>query len=281
MLQLTDVNEYGLIITSTGGAPGASFGVAVTPGTNAYGSYTSVLTGATVTDDVYGLWVGACSGFVSGAARDILITIGYDHAGGTSFTDWIPDLLATGACSYSGVSVAGGLWYFFPLYLKSGSSIGAKATVNNGTVGTVNVGVKLLCKPSRPDMLKLGTFVKAFGTAVGTSSGTAVTAGAGSEGAWTQLGSAVADRLFFWQVMMGLNNATYNNNGVHLDLGLGDGSNKRVVVQDQFIGTSTNETLLGTCPGAYAKAASGDLVFGRAQGTGMPTGFSMAAWGVG
>ena len=282
MISAPDVNEFGLVISSISGAPAASIGASVTPGNNTYGSYTSIMSGATVTDDVYGLWVVINTGFTSAAARDILVTVGIDAAGGSSFTDWIPDLLGSGASNYAGASTSGAIWYYFPLFLKSGTSIGAKATVNNATVGTVSVGVKLFCKPSRPDLMpRFGTFVRAFGTATGTSSGTAVTAGGASEGSWTQLGSAVADRLFFWQVAYGLNNTAYNNNGVHIDLGIGDATNKRTPILDQLVSTSATETLSAVYVGAYAKAASGDLVYGRVQGASVPTGSSMAAWGVG
>jgi beta-phosphoglucomutase-like phosphatase (HAD superfamily) len=64
------VNEFGLIIASASGAPGASVGASTTPGNNSYGSYASIMSGATVTDDVYGLWIIVNTGFVSGSARE-------------------------------------------------------------------------------------------------------------------------------------------------------------------------------------------------------------------
>jgi len=281
MIQPSDVNEFGLIIASASGAPGASVGASTTPGNNSYGSFTSIMSGATVTDDVYGLWIIINTGFVSGAARDILITIGLDPAGGTSFSDWITDLLGSCASNYGGATAAGGVQYFFPLFIKAGTAIGAKSSVNNATVGTVSVGLKLLCKPSRPDLLRLGTQVRTYGSTAASSSGTAVTPGGASEGAWTSIGTVAAgDRPWFWQVGIGINNATMNNNGMHVDLGIGDGSNKRVVIQDELILTSTTETISARYSGAYAKACPGDVIYGRAQGTSAVTGTSLIAYGV-
>lgn len=281
MIQPSDVNEFGLIVSSVSGAPGASVGSSTTPGNNSYGSYASIMSGATVTDDVYGLWIIVSTGFSSGAARDILLTIGLDPAGGTSFSDWITDLAGSCASNYGGAASAGGVKYFFPLFVKAGTAIGAKSSVNNATVGTVSVGVKLLCKPSRPDLLRLGTQVRTYGSTAASSSGTAVTVGGASEGAWTSLGTVAAgDRPWFWQVGTCINNATMNNNGLHVDLGIGDGSNKRVVIQDQLILTGTTETISAECPGAYAKACPGDVVYGRAQGTSAVTGTSLIAYGV-
>lgn len=281
MIQPSDVNEFGLIIASASGAPSASIGASTTPGNNSYGSYSSIMSGATVTDDVYGLWIIVNTGFVSGSARDILITIGLDPAGGTSFSDWITDLAGSCAANYGGATSAGGVKYFFPLFIKSGTAIGAKSSVNNATVGTVSVGVKLLCRPSRPDLLRLGTQVRTYGSTAASSSGTAVTVGGASEGAWTSLGTVAAgDRPWFWTVGVGINNATMNNNGLHVDFGIGDGSNKRIVIQDQLILTSTTETISAEYPGAYAKACPGDVVYGRAQGPSAVTGTSMIAYGV-
>lgn len=281
MIQPSDVNEFGLIIASASGAPSASIGASTTPGHNSYGSYSSIMSGATVTDDVYGLWIIVNAGFVSASYRDILITIGLDPAGGTSFSDWITDLAGSCASNYGGATSAGGVKYFFPLFISAGTAIGAKSSVNNVTVGTVSVGLRLLCKPTRPDLLRLGTQVRTYGSTAASSSGTAVTPGGASEGAWASLGTVAAgDRPWFWQVGVGINNATMNNNGLHVDFGIGDGSNKRIVIQDQLILTSTSETISAEYPGAYAKACPGDVVYGRAQGASAVTGTSMIAYGV-
>ena len=142
MIQPADVNEFGLIIASASGAPGASIGASVTPGNNTYGSYSSIMSGATVTDDVYGLWIIVNTGFVSGSARDIIITIGLDPAGGTSFSDWITDLAGSCASNYGGATSAGGVKYFFPLFIKAGTAVTVGGASEGAwtSIGTVAAG---------------------------------------------------------------------------------------------------------------------------------------------
>jgi hypothetical protein len=282
MLQPVDVNEYGDVISSVSGAPGLGPGVTVTPGNNTYGSYVSVL--SAVASDVWGLWILITNGFVSAAARDMIVTIGLDAAGGTSFTDFIVDLLAPCPGQYgTSAAVPGGIAYWFPLFIKAGTSIGAKASVNNATVGTVAVGAKCMIKPSRPDLIRVGHYVRTYGSTPASSSGTAVTPGTASEGAWTQLGTVAAgDRPWFWQVGLGINNAAMNSGAWHIDLGIGDASNKRTPIVDQFSSSASTECISANYAGAFAKAVPGDLVYGRAQQSStLMTGFSMAAYAVG
>src|SRR5687767_5995180 len=80
-------NSFQLVITSIadGTQPAANMGTSVTPGNNTYGSYASVIAGASVTDDAYGIEICFNSGYVDSTARDGIATIGFDPAGGTSF----------------------------------------------------------------------------------------------------------------------------------------------------------------------------------------------------
>jgi len=132
---------------------------------------------------------------------------------------------------------------------------------------------------------RIGSYVKTFGETTASSSGTAVTPGTTSEGAWTQLGSATGadDNLFFWQVGVGLNNSAMNNSTYHIDMGIGDGSNKRTPILDEPYFVNSVEIASATWDGAYADCASGDIIYGRAQcgGGSVLTGFSMIAYGVG
>ena len=282
------VNSFLLQIPSVadGTRPAAAWGTSVTPGTNTYGSYASVLAGASVTQDVYGILINLNSFATSASARDALVKIGLDASGGSSFTDFISHLLASCASTYLGSGITtgmGGVWYYFPVFIKAGTSIGACASVNNGTVGTGRVAVTLMCQPSRPDLIRVGSFVRTFGEDTANSRGTLVTQGTVAEGAYTQLGSALAEPLWFFEHGCGCNNATMASGIFHQDIAIGDASNKRIALLNKVISATASETIAkqevldGFCRGAI-----GDLVYGRSQSSAAAdANVSMMAYGVG
>jgi len=270
MINAPYINEFQLVIDSQSGVrPTANYGASFTPGNNTYGAYASVLAGASLTDDAYGIWINVNSVGVSATATSTLATIGIDPAGGTSFTDLIPHLLVSMASVYANANPSGGVWYYFPLFIKAGTSLGVKGTQNNAAPVAARCFVRLLCKPSRPELLRVGSYVRTFGEATATSGGTAVTLGTTSDGAWTQLGSAIAagDRLWFWQVAYGADTNTFAASSMlHLDLGIGASSSVlRTPILDVPIFAATTEMMCAIYNGACANAVAGDLIFGRAQ----------------
>lgn len=272
-------NEWGLIIESVadGTRPAAAWGTSITPGNNAYGSYVQLLT-ATI-DETYLCRVTINSFTVSAAARDALVTIGVDPAGGSSYTDLIPDLLASCAQIYS----AGHVSYEFPIRIPAGATVAAKASVNNATVGTGRVAVTLFGRPSRPELVKAGSFVQAFGSTPASSAGTSVTPGAAAEGAWTQLGSALTVPLWHWEYGIGVNNATMTNTIHHTDIGIGDASNKKVVIPNGVSIEAAAESLIKPRAPHYGLGAVGDIVYVRMQsGPNVAvSGMSVIAYGIG
>lgn len=260
-------NEFQLIIPSVaaGTRPASAWGTSVTPAQNAYGSYAQLLAGASVTDDVYEIEIEVNTVGISAAARDCIVTIGFDAAGGTSYTDAIIDLVCGPASPHASGTQPGGVTYRFPLFIKSGTSIGAKASVNSATLTAIDVACVLRCKPSRPEHVRVGTYVTTFGSTPASSNGTAITPGTAAEGAWTSIGTLAADYIYF-EFGYGVNSATMTLNTLHVDVGLGDASFKRVVIQDHPIVTTTVETL-NKPPGAgrYALGKSGDIVYARSQ----------------
>lgn len=279
---VTQSSEWGQIISSVadGTQPAAAWGTSLTPGNNTYGSYAQVLAGASLTSDAFGILVNFNSNSVSTAARDTIVTIGLDAAGGTSFTDFISDLLCSGASAYvSGVGT--GVWYYFPVFVKSGTSIGAKASVNNATVGTLRCAVTLFCKPSRPEMIRYGSYVTTFGSTAASSCGTSVTPGTASEGSWTQIGSALTKPHWFWQVGMGINDSTTSNAVTHLDVGLGDASNKKVVISNHPWRTTGGEDATANMGMYWGDGATGDIVYARAQTSSADSNYSVAVYAVG
>lgn len=274
------INGWELYINS---ASSAALGTSVTPGNNTYGAYAQVLSGASVTDDIYGIKININSMAVSGSARDAIATVGLDPAGGTSYTDTIIDLLCGAAGTITGVG-CGGVWYDFPLFIKKNTSIAIKASVNNATVGTCNAFVQLRGAPTGPIIPRTGTFVRTFGTTPGSSTGTAITAnGAGSKSAYVQLGSATVEPLWYWCLGIGINNNNMSNNPSSWDLAVGSSTTvNRLVVNDQLVIANTSEVLAYASNGAYSFTESGAGVFARGGGPAtVSTGMSAAAYGMG
>lgn len=282
---LSQSNEWGLIISSVadGTRPASPFGTIVTPGTNSYGSYVSLISGASVTADIFEIWINIESVAVSGAAHDSLVTIGVDPAGGSSFTDLISDLLGGCAGSYaSGTAGAGGVWYRFPLKIQAGTSVGAKGSRSNGTQG-FGVHCVLFGKPTRPELVRAGSFVRTFGSNPSGSNGTSITPGTTSEGAYVDLGT-LADTLWFWEVGIGVGNSATNTNTYHVDVAIGNASNKKTVINNLPFRTSTSEDITkGPGAGGYLTGINGDHVYARAQvgPNGVVGGVTVAAYGVG
>jgi hypothetical protein len=271
---------------TTAPASSAAWGTAVTPGaSNVMGSYATIIAAGSVTHDVYGIYINFSSGGTTTAARDILADIGIDTAGGTSFTALIPSLLASCASTRLGATPSGGIDYYFPLFIPAGSTIGCRAQVNNGTAGSVRCHVIVFGDPSNPELVRCGSFARAFGATAASSSGTAVTPGSSAaEGTYVQLGSATVEDLWWWQVGLGVNDATMAAVSYMLDIAAGDASNKRILIENVVAASNATEELmkeLGPFT-AHQKVTAGDLVYGRASCSGTPdSNVSMIAYAVG
>lgn len=257
---------------------GAAQGVVLTPGNNTYGSYTQLLAGASVSQDCYGILINVNSGAVSAAARDILVTLGIDAAGGTSYTDWIKHLIAS-CCSPMG-TMAGGMWYYFPLYIKAGTSIAAKASVNNATVGTLRCNIWVFGAPDNPHNLRVGNGVDTIGAVTASSAGTSVTPGTTAEGAWANLGSTTRD-CFAWQSGFAINNATITALEYFFDIASDNNANPNLIQMDNVCWATATEQLAFTQWPAFKEVKAGTPIYGRAQCSGTPvSGCSMIAYGV-
>lgn len=275
--------SYGWSFSSTGTTRiAAAWGTSVTPGNNTKGAYAQVLTGANVSKDVFGLLVNINSNAVSTAARDAIVDIGVDPAGGSAYNVLIPDLL--GSCAAPAIGAFGsGITYFFPIWIKAGSSVAARASVNNATVGTLRVRCRVLGAPKDKRSILVGTKCLAYGITAASSAGTAITPGTTSEGAWTSVGTVAAgDEPWFWQWGLGINNATITAVGYTADLGIGDGTNKVIVGEERVYQGTTGEAWYdnGVSEGRFASQA-GDGVYMRVQCSGTSAaGISAAAYGV-
>lgn len=238
-------SDFGFSIDNFGSTfTNAGFAAAVTSGAaNTKGSGTSLIAGASVTEDIYGIAICFSNGFTNAAARTWLVDILIDPAGGTSWSTIIPNLLATGPA----LSL-GGYWYYFPLFLKAGTSVGCQVQCNAATQ-TMRVGVKLVGKPSRPDRLKVGSRVEAFGVDLANTLGTPITLGTSTKGSYTASMGVTASDLWWWQCGYAPNDATQTGDAQLLDVAV-NATNKILVLENLFSQTNSGE--------AGGKVAFGD-----------------------
>lgn len=271
-------------LSVTGTRPGTAKGATVTPNAviNTKGNWAEVLTAAQMANDAWMVLININSNFVAAAARDTLVDIGIDPAGGTSYTVLIPDLL--GSCA-GPLNIGSGLWYCFPLHIPAGASVAARASINQAVGGTLRVFAQVFGLPRRPELCAKGTFCRAIGVVSGSSRGTTITSGTTSEGAWTSLGTT-ADDLWWWQLGMGVNDSTMTAQNIYAcDLSFGDASNKDIIIEEQeFVVVSASEALAtpGCIAGCNRHVKSGMTIYGRMQCSGTAdSALSMAAYGVG
>lgn len=281
-IYLPAVNEFGWRLSSQAGTrPATNYGHTVTPGNNTKGSWLQIFTGAQIANEVYWIWVCINSGNTSAAAKDMIVDIGIDPAGGTAYTVLLPDLL----CGMSNNMTDGPFFYNFPIRIPAGSSVAARASVNNATVGTVRVWLKVFGLPSRPDLIKVGHVCSAYGIVAASSRGTLHTPGTTAEGAWTSLGTT-SHRNWWWQIGCAINDATITAAAVwFIDLSYGDATNKHIIIEDSTsLEVSSSERLgfgVHSPAACYSAVPSGQELFIRSQySVALDSNFSAAAYGV-
>lgn len=212
---------------TTGGVSSSGTGtVAITT------TYVPVTNGA-ITEDAYGITININASFSTGSATPAgTITIGIDYSGGTSYTSFIADLVSTNASNYNGV---GGIWYYFPLFIPAGASLGV---IKNSGSANPKVIVWLSSKPLHTT--RLASRVASLVTFTAGLSGTSVTAGTTNEGTWVQL-SATTSNLWWWQSAIQVNSATYNGTNLHLDLAVGNATTKDIIFSDRIFVINSND----------------------------------------
>ncbi len=269
-------NTFCAAVPSWGTArPAAANGTAVTPAAGSFGSWATVQTA--LATDCYGLMININSNTTSSASRQTVVDIGIDPAGGTAFTTLIPNLICGNASTY----VAGsGSWFYFPIFIPAGATIGARG---NSTVTTAfRVGLVPMRLPSNPSMIRKGSFVTSYG--VTGNAGTAITAGSTSEGAWVSLGTTTY-RHWWWQFGYQLpsTDTSHAAAGIHIDVATGDATKKDIIIQDNLIQTTSAEaaTNIQITAGVEWEVPAGANLYVRAQSSGTAEASQIAVYGLG
>ena len=264
---------------TTSPGSGVSF---VLGGSNVEGAYTQILDGSTEWPAGFG------DGFVfmlqfantnlTTFANPGLATIGIDLAGGTTYTEWIHDLICGPTSNHEDASII----YRLPIRVPNGASLAVKAQCLDATPpSNPDVLFRILGKPTRPELVRAGSFVRTFGAVTATSEGTGITPGTTSEGAYVELGT-LADDIWGWEFGMTINNTVVSSNIHNVDIAIGDATNKRRVLRNERIGSTTSEAVIKQQPGFdFGSGLSGDKVYGRSQSEIATTGASLIVYGIG
>ncbi|MFN7318727.1 MAG: hypothetical protein ACK5S6_04365 [bacterium] len=256
---------------------GTSHTAAVAPN---FSTYASLVTAANVTQDVYLVELIFSNVFLAATTRNMLVNIGVDTAGGTSFITKIPNLM----CGHAGsMIVGGGISYVFPLYIPSGSSIGIQASGTSASA--FNTAIKLYGQPRRLEAVRAGSYITAFGTTAATATGTAITLGTTARGTYTQVGATTTKPYWWWQMGYTFIDTNVTAGSVAFDVAAGSSTtvNKQLMQNVVFFQDAT-ERIWNIPPfaGFYNNVAVGENIYIRGQASGTPeTSTSVVAYGLG
>jgi hypothetical protein len=279
-------SKFRFTFDNFGADPGATPGAAVTPGTsNAEGSWLSpaVATSAQLTQDVYGIYVRVSDGGTSLNIKNHLLDIGVDPAGGTSYVAVISNIVCGASAQIT--ATGSGHAFFFPFYIKAGSSVSVRIQGGNATAGTVRVAMKFYGQPSNPESVLVGSFSETIGTITG-SDGVTFTPGNAADGTWVDLGTTVK-AMWWWQLCYQISNTVITAEYTYIDLAYGDATNKHLMIRRMHGGT-TGETVGTAINGnlhhyeAYCPVPAGAHLYIRGRCLNAPdTGYNGVAVGIG
>lgn len=222
---ITKPPSWGHCTTNISGTPSNTTmtNTAVTAGaSNANGTAVSLL--AAVDHDIEFLVISAYNFQLTASNGSTMLDILIDPAGGSSWASapLISNLLA--GCTINSSNGAMPMVYFFPIWVKSGTSIGCQARTAH-TVGIAGkISIYAFGGNANPGSWWCGSSVEGIGTSAGTSQGTNHTAGnSGAFSAWTNLGSPLSKPCGALQYgIQGTNtDTTTTAAGYHFEFGVG------------------------------------------------------------
>lgn len=285
MLMPQGLSRFNWTFDNFGTNPGATPGTSVTPGiSNAEGSWTQLATSGNMAVDTFGFWLRVSDNAVATptTGKNFLIDIGVDPAGGTSYAAVISNLVVGSA---GPITAAGGHRFFFPLFIKAGSTVAARIQGSHGTGTASRVGVKFYGRPSNPAAVPVGSFSETIGT-ITNSNGVSFTPGNAADGSWTSLGTT-AKAMWWWQLGYQIDNGTITAEYTYIDLAYGDASNKHLILRKMHQGTTSEQTgaIVDTTDLAYeafCPVPAGATMYVRGRCLNAPdTGYNAVAVGIG
>lgn len=283
MLLPGGLSAYNFTYDNWGTNPANSIGTSVTPGaSNVEGSWTQVASSANIAQDCYWIYMQVHSGATATAAKNHLLDIGVDPAGGTSYVAIISNIVCGAAPS---LTQAGNREFVFPYFIKAGSSVAVRIQGSNATAGTVRVPMRFYGQPTNPNAVPVGNISQTMGT-ITNSSGPSFTPGNAADGSWVDLG-ATSNPLWWWQLGYQIDNGTITAEYTYIEVAWGDATNKHTMFKMMHGGTTSEtcglaaQTHLLPCA-AYNPVPAGANIYVRGRCNNAPdTGYNAVVVGIG
>jgi len=264
------------------GSPAVAPGTSVVPGaSNAEGAWTQIATAANIAQDVYAVTVQVSAGATSANQKDHLLDIGVDPAGGTSYAAIINNIV----CGQSDIPNRAPKNFFFPIFIKAGSSVAVRIQGSNATAGTVRVAIIFYGQPSNPEAVLVGQYSETVGAITG-SAGVSFTPVNGSEGAWASLGTTTRP-CWWWQLGVQVSNGTIVAQVTHVDLAYGDGTNMVMIIENLVVLFNSTDEAQGqmnhrNLVEAFCEVPAGATLYVRGWCSTTPaSGYNAVAVGIG
>jgi hypothetical protein len=283
MLWTPPLSRFATTVDNLGANPSATPGTSVTPGiSNAEGSWTAIQ--GALSKPAWGFWLRVSDNAVSSptTGKNFLIDIGADPAGGSSYASIISNLV----CGSAGpITAAGGHCWFFPLFIPSAATIGARIQGSHGTATASRVQIRLYQDPSRPEMMPRGSFSETIGS-ITNSNGVSFTPGNAADGSWASLGTTT-QKLWWWAIGYQIDNGTITAEYTYIEIAYGDASNKVVIARRMHQGTTSEQTGSEVNPAmtwmeGYCPVPGGSNIYIRGRCLNSPdTGYDGVAVGIG
>jgi hypothetical protein len=254
--------------------PGNAAATTLTAGGSAHtkGSDTAILAG--IAEDCYVITIAFSLGDTTGTIRRQMTDLLIDPSagvgvGGSSWSVAINNIysnspsLATGSSAYC---------YYFPLFLKAGTAVGARVQ-DVVASATVRFSIRLYGKPNRPELCKVGTKVQTIGATTATTTGVAVTPGTAALGSYSASLGTLTNDAWWWQLGIGSNDTSMSVNRYFFDIAH-DATAKYICAQG--IGYSVGSTAEQAAKTAFGEkepireAPAGTDVYVRGAGLNAP-----------
>lgn len=256
---------------------------------NTKGANTALLAG--IAEDCYGIAIGFANGNTAAAIRRQMVDLLIDPAAGvgnagSAWSVAIANLYANSPSFVGGTAVGSfGYWYYFPLYLKAGTAIGAAHQDLVATTQALRVLVRVYGKPSRPALLRVGNKVQTIGATVATTTGVAVTPGTNAMGAYSATMGTTSFDAWWWQLGIGSADTTMTANNYLFDLAA-NATNKVLLLEGMpYIVVGANEQASKSAFGISLPirnlAAGQDIYVRAAAGAAPDTSMTAVAYALG
>lgn len=265
-------NDFAVTASYSSSRPGVTnLGTSVTPSiVDSYSAFSPV--GGPLQRDSYGMYINVNNYFAGATFRQLALRFNVDYTGSTNFASGntvVEGLIGSQAITYG---LGGGVWYYFPIYMPSGSRLGVAGRGSANTAPLPSIFVRFMTATPNPSIVKRASYAYPLGltTGSGTVTGVSVTPGTTAKGAWTEIGTTNR-RTWWWQVGSQHSDTTMTALNYHIDVGVGpDLNNVDTIISDQYVETSATEQFnnIPVMLGAEKVVPSGSKIWARIQNAG-------------